>query len=159
MTIEYHFGAPLERVFSCFVDADYLVQRAITLGDASADCIVEDDNDEIVITLTREVEYHPPAILVRLFNPQQTTELVERWKGKGTSRHGTSTLRVTGHPIVVEAEMRLRATSPNTCSYAASHLARAEMPLIGRRIESFILAQTQISARAELEHLAARLRS
>ena len=46
-------------------------------------------------------------------------------------------------------------TDPGT--YTVQHTAKANVPLIGRRLESFILGQTEAGARAELDYLATAL--
>lgn len=158
MSIEYSFNAPIEKVFDRLTDADYLVDRSLALGDLSAECTVEDDNAEVVITMVREVERALPSFLARLFDSKQTVELVERWKGKGKTYHGSYQLRVKGQPVTVEAEMRLKAEPGGGCTYVIGHECKASIPLIGRRIESFMLTQTESGARAELDHLAKSLR-
>lgn len=157
MSIEYKFRASIDQVFALLTDADYLVDRCLELGELSADCTVEDDNDEIVITLSREVERNLPSFLARLFESRQKIEMIERWKDKGNIRHGSYMLKVEGQPIVLDAEMCLKADGNDSCTYTISYSAKAQMPLIGRRVESFIVSQTESGARAELDHLAAAL--
>lgn len=157
MSIEYTFRANADRVFALLTDADYLVDRCLALGELSADCTVEGDNDETVITLSREVERNLPSFLARLFESRQKIEMIERWRAKGNIRHGSAVLKVKGQPIVIEAEMTLKADGNESCTYTVSHSAKAQMPLIGRRVESFIVSQTESGARAELDHLAAAL--
>ena len=151
MSIEYKFRANIDQVFALLTDAEYLVDRCLELGELSADCTVEDDNDEIVITLSREVERNLPSFLARLFDSRQKIEMIERWKDKGNIRHGSYVLKVEGQPIVLEAEMHLKADGNDSCTYTISHSAKAQMPLIGRRVESFIVSQTESGARAELD--------
>jgi hypothetical protein len=157
MAIEYNFDAPVNKVFARLTDADYLVDRCLALGELSAECTIEEDKEETVITLTREVERKLPSFLARLFDPRQTVELVERWKGKGNTRHGSYTMKVQGQPVTIEAEMRLKAVPGGGCTYVITHSATAQIPLLGGRIEKFILAQTETGARDELDHLAASL--
>ena len=157
MSIEYHFTAGVDRVFALLTDADFLVDRCLALGELAADCTVEDDDDEVVITLNREVERNLPAFLSRLFESRQNVEMVERWSLRGGARQGRFTLKVIGQPVTVEAEIRLRADPAGGCTYTVRHSAKANVPLIGRRLESFILGQTEAGARAELDYLAAAL--
>jgi hypothetical protein len=157
MTIEFTFKNGVAAVFDLLTDADYLVERALELGELSADCTVEDDNDGVVITMTREVQQHLPAFLARLFDARQTVELTERWKGKGNTRHGSYSLRIVGQPVTVEAEIRLKSDPGGGCTYAITHKAKAQIPLIGRRVEQFILSQAEEGTRKELDHLEARL--
>ncbi len=153
MSIDYHFTASVERVFALLTDADFLVDRCLALGELAADCTIEDDDDEVVITLNREVERNLPAFLSRLFESRQNVEMVERWSRRG----GRFTLKVIGQPVTVTAQMKLRADPAGGCTYTVQHTAKANVPLIGRRLESFILGQTEAGARAELDYLATAL--
>jgi hypothetical protein len=157
MPIEYHFKASADKVFARLTDADYLVDRCLELGELSAECTIEDDTDEIVISMTRELVRPLPSFLAKLFDAQQTVEIVERWSEKGNIRHGSYELSVVGQPVSVQAEMRLKPDPNGGCTYAITHTAKAGVPLIGRRIEAFILTQTEAGARAELDHLARHL--
>lgn len=159
MAIEYKFKASVNTVFARLTDADYLVDRCLALGELSADCTIEEDSDETVINMTREVERKLPSFLAKIFDTKQSVELVERWKGKGKIRHGSYTLTVQGQPVTVEAEMRLKAEPDGGCTYTIAHRARARIPLLGARIEKFILEQTEAGAREELDHLAKSLKT
>lgn len=157
MAIEHHFKANTERVFSLLTNADYLVQRSLALGELSADCTVEDDGEQVVITLMREVERAMPAFLAPLFHNDQTLEIVERWSIRGATRLGHAVLTVRGQPVTIESDLKLHAESASECRYSVNFTVRAEIPLIGRRVESFFLGQTEATARAELEYLASVL--
>jgi Protein of unknown function (DUF2505) len=158
MSFDYRFEAGADKVFALLTDADFLVDRCLALGERSAECSVEDDDDEVVINLTREVERNVPAFLSRLFGSSQTVEMVERWQARGATRQGRFTLKVVGQPVVVEATMTLRrAPKGGGCVYSIEHSAKANIPLVGRRVESFILGQTEAGARAELDYLAKAL--
>lgn len=157
MGIEYHFKASLDRVFDLLTNADFLVQRSLSLGELRADCTIEDDGEQAVVTLTREVERNVPAFLSPLFQSRQSLEIVERWTARGNPRLGHSVLVLGGQSITIESELKLSAESPNGCTYGVTHAVRAPIPLIGRRVESFFLGQTEATTRAELDYLASRL--
>lgn len=159
MSIEYRFTASVEKVLDRLTDVDYLVDRSLALGELSAECTAEDENGQLVITMVREVERSLPSFLARLFDARQTIELVERWKkGKGRTFHGNYRMRVKGQPVTVNAEIRLKAEPGGGCTYMISHECKASIPLIGRRIESYMLTQIEEGACAELDHLARTLR-
>ena len=160
MPIEYTFGASVDRVFERLSNPDFLVDRCLALGEISAECSVEDDGKQVVIALTREVERSLPSFLSRLFESRQTIEQVERWKqSKGNIRHGSMLIKVIGQPVTIEAEMRLKPGSSSGCSYVIAHTVKANMPLIGRRVETFMLTQIETGARAELDYLVKALQS
>lgn len=155
MTVEITFSANIEKVFSLLSDAEFLVDRALAIGELSAECTVEDDGKQVVIAMTREVERSLPSFLARLFDSRQTIELVERWKeSRGRVRHGSLLITVSGQPVTIEAEMRLKPNAKGGCTYSIAHKVSASLPLIARRVEKFILSQVESGARHELEYLA-----
>lgn len=157
MAIEYHFKAGAERVFGLLSNADFLVQRSLALGELAADCTVEDDDEQVVVTLTREVERGVPAFLSPLLQSQQTLEIVERWSVRGAARSGRALLSLRGQPVTVESELQLRPEAAGGCIYSVRFMVRAPIPLLGRRVESFFLGQIEASTRAELDYLAGML--
>lgn len=159
MTFEYHFKASPDKVFARLCDADYLVARCLALGERAAECTVDDDGEGVVITLHREIERKLPAFLAKFFDPVQRVEMVERWSCEGKRRIGNYRLTVEGQPVTVSAEMQLEPAPGRGAIYRVTHHAKARIPLLGRRIEAFILEQTADGARAELDHLAKRLGS
>jgi hypothetical protein len=154
VALEFSLPAPIDTVFERLTDPDYLVERSLALGELSADCSVEEDGDAVVITMRREIERKLPAVLARLFSPRQTVELVERWNTSGRVHKGSYRLSVLGQPVTVSATLELKAADTGKSLYTVSHSAKASIPLVGGKVEAFILSQTEAGARAELEHLA-----
>ena len=59
MSMEYKFQASADRVFALLTDGVYLVDRWLALGELSADCTVEDDNDETVMVAVATEDVRP----------------------------------------------------------------------------------------------------
>jgi Protein of unknown function (DUF2505) len=153
MAVEYEFSASPHVVYRKLCDADFLVDRCLTIGDFSADCTVEDDDEQVVVAMTRVVENALPPFLARLLEPRQTLDQVERWRPVGDARHGRLQIRIVGQPVSVEADMRLQPNASGGCTYSVEHTVTANMPLIGRRVENYLLMHMEKSARAELAYL------
>ena len=158
MAVEYTFNASVETVFALLSDADFLVDRCLAQGEISAECTVEDDSEQLVIAMTRVVERALPPVLARLLDTRQTLEHVERWRQSKDGRRGSLSIKLRGHAINVEAELRLRPDSNGGCTYSVSHVVEANMPLIGRRVESHLMTQMETSAHSELAYLDTMLR-
>lgn len=154
MALEFSLPASVEAVFERLTDPDYLVERSLALGELDADCTVEEDGAAVLITMRRQIERKLPAVLARLFSPRQTIELVERWNTSGRVHKGRYELKVLGQPVTVTAELQLKAAGAGKSLYTVSHSAKAAIPLVGGKVEAFILSQTEAGARAELDHLA-----
>jgi hypothetical protein len=159
MSIEYHFDATADEVFELLTDADFLVDRCLALGELSADCTIEANDRETVITMSREVERKLPSFLARIFDNRQNVEMVERWRSSGKTRKGSYSLTVLGQPVKVSAEITLKPDRAGGCTYTITHTAKANLPLIAGRVESYILSQTEKGARDELDYLAESLGS
>lgn len=157
MALEFSLSAPVETVFERLTDPDYLVERSLALGELDADCTVEEDDKSVLITMRREIERKLPAVLARLFSSRQTVELVERWSTAGRVHTGSYALKVLGQPVTVKAELQLTSAGAGKSLYTVRHSAKAAIPLVGGKVEAFILSQTEAGARAELEHLAKSL--
>ena len=157
MTIEYHFKASADKVFALLCDEGYLSDRCLALGELAAKCRVKERGAEVEITMNRRVQRKLPAFLARIFDTTQTVQLVERWKKTGKERSGSYVLTVAGQPVTVSAALSLKPAGRGGCTYTVTHAAKANIPLIGRKIEQFILDQTADGARAELDHLAQHL--
>ena len=156
MALEYEFSSDVETVFELLTDPDFLVQRSMDLGELGADCEVTDEDTKTTVTMTREVERDLPAFLAKLFNPCQTVEMVEEWEKKGEKYLGHLDFDIVGQPVVITANFDLKPKGDG-CVYSISYSPKAKIPMIGKKVEKFILSQTEDGVLKELEYAGARL--
>jgi hypothetical protein len=158
MPISYEFEYEVESVISLLTDPDFLVDRCIELGELEASCEVEQKGDITVVKLTRKLERHLPGFLSKIMEPVQTMHITEQWQADSEGGwSGDYTFEVEGQPVSVGAKFELYPTQLGCC-YAIEHRASAKIPLIGRRIEKFILGQAEEGCTAELDYLSKQLR-
>jgi hypothetical protein len=152
MTVKFEFEHDVQTVYATLTDPDFLVDRCLALGELSAECDVEENDDETMVNLVREIQRDLPTVLARVFGSVQVTEMRERWVPCEGGWRGAWKLSVHDQPVTVFGDFELLAT-PRGCRYSVSHRARAAIPLLGKQVEKFILGQTSGGANDELAYL------
>jgi hypothetical protein len=157
MSIQYDLEHDIESVFGLLTDPDFLVDRSLQLGELEAACEVSDDGEIAVVEMTRKLKRDLPGFLAKMMDPVQTVRITERWQADGEGGWtGEYDFEMEGQPVWVGADFELYPTDAGCC-YAIEHRTRAKIPLIGRKIEKFVLTQAEQGCMAELDHLRDRL--
>lgn len=152
MSVNFEFDHDVQTVYETLTEPQFLVDRCLALGELSAECEVEDDEQGTVVKLVREVSRDLPRVLAKLFDAVQVTDMVEQWQPDGDGWKGTWELDVRGQPVTVAASFTLEPTNAGS-RYSVSHTARAKIPLVGKQVEKYILGQTSSGATDELAYL------
>ncbi|MBD2858996.1 DUF2505 domain-containing protein [Spongiibacter sp. KMU-158] len=153
MSVRFTFNHDIDTVAEKLFDPDFRVDRAIGLGEHSADCEMEGDEDSVSMVMNRELERELPAILAKVFNARQTMRFEESWERSGDGWQGKVNIQAEGQPIVITADYSL-VPKGKGCEYTATHYCKAKIPLIGGKIEKFVLSLTDGDAEKELQYLA-----
>lgn len=157
MGLKYQFAHNIDTVFELLTDPDFLVERSISIGELSADCEIEEDGEKTTIKMNREVERDDlPKFLAKLFNPVQTLKFTEEWQSNGNNKAGKYSIDVVGQPVTIMAKLKLSETDEG-CEYSIEHSAKASIPLIGGKIEKFIIGQTADGVEQEINYLREKL--
>jgi hypothetical protein len=106
----------------------------------------------VKVHMVREVIRELPSVLAKIFNAKQVLEFVESWQPVKDGWQGTLAIDVKGQPVQISASISLLATADG-CEYGVSHRCKAKIPLIGGKVEKFILSQTDSGAVEELDYL------
>lgn len=152
MSVSYEFDHDVQTVYETLTEPQFLVDRCLALGELSAECEVEEDEETTVVKLVREVSRDLPRVLAKLFDAVQVTDMVETWQPDGEGWRGTWELDVRGQPVTVAARFQLEPTSTGS-RYTVSHSVKAKIPLVGKQVEKYILGQTASGATDELAYL------
>ena len=154
MSVSYEFEHDVQTVYEALTEPQFLVDRCSALGELSAECEVEEDEDGITtVSLLREIERDLPKMLAKIFDPVQIMDMTEQWRPNGDGWSGSWTMDVRGQPVVISASFELVPTAQG-CQYTVTHSAKAKVPLIGKQLEKYILGQTSEGATDELSYLA-----
>jgi hypothetical protein len=152
MSVSYEFDHDVQTIYETLTEPQFLVDRCLALGELSAECEVEEDEETTVVKLVREVSRDLPRVLAKLFDAVQVTDMVETWQPDGEGWRGTWELDVRGQPVTVAARFQLEPTSTGS-RYTVSHSVKAKIPLVGKQVEKYILGQTASGATDELAYL------
>lgn len=156
MSIQYKFTADTETVFNKLTDPDFLVQRCVALGEKDIQCDVECDGRKTTVVLARTIKRDLPAVLAKMFGAENRMVMTESWEEIGSTKMGSYTVIVEGQPVTLSAKFKLKPTA-NGSEYTIDYTCKAKIPLVGGKIEDFILSQTEIGMRKEMDYLQAQL--
>ncbi|RNL58723.1 DUF2505 domain-containing protein [Zhongshania marina] len=156
MTVTCKFANSLDEVWAVLCDPDFRVERSIALGELSAECDIEEDDDTAKVHMVREVVRELPSVLAKIFSSKQTLEFEESWQRSKKGWEGTLVIDVRNQPVELTAKISLLETSDG-CEYSVSHRCKAKIPLVGGKVEKFILSQTDTGALDELNYLKKKL--
>jgi hypothetical protein len=91
--------------------------------------------------------------MAKLFDPVQTLKMTETWRDDGEGGcNGDFTIDIDGQPITISADFELYPTDDGCC-YRIEHRVKARVPLIGGRLEKYVLGQTLSGCEQELDYL------
>ncbi|MEM6574146.1 MAG: DUF2505 family protein, partial [Pseudomonadota bacterium] len=71
MSVKMQFDASLDAVFEYLADPDFLVERAMGVGDVEASYEVEEDDETVTVIAERTTRTELPGFLAKLFKPEQ----------------------------------------------------------------------------------------
>ena len=152
MSIKYQFSHDVELVFEQLTDPDFLVKRCVSLGEKNIQCEVEYEGRKTTVELTRTVKKDLPKFLAKLFGDENTMTMVESWEDIGANKIGSYAVEVAGQPVTLSANFTLKPNSEG-CEYEITYAAKAKIPMVGKKVEAFILGQTEEGMRQEMDYL------
>ncbi len=158
MAVKCQFDCGIDEVWALLCDPDFRVERSIALGELSSECDIEESGEQVTVKMNREVVRELPSVLAKVFNPQQSLVFTETWQPKGEGWEGKMTIEIKKQPVQLGATMSLMPTAAG-CEYVVSHHCKAKIPLLGGKIEKFVLSQTDGGALDEVNYMKEKLAS
>lgn len=152
MPVGFEFEHDIDAVYEVLTDPQFLVDRNLALGELSAEADAEGDGDSTVLNVVREVQRDLPGFLSRLFDTVQVMDMKEVWHPHGDGWRGEWNMDVRGQPVSIAASFELVPTRDG-CRYSVAHRVRAKIPMVGGKVEKYILGQTTQGATDELQYL------
>jgi hypothetical protein len=153
----YNFPHETDTVLKEITSEEYVNDRAKwnIIDEVTAD-IKLDANGGVVMDLDRYIVRDYPKALKHLLPAKTHMIHIEKWERDGTGWKGTYDVNVLGSPVTVGAEFTLKKQGVG-CQLRIIHSATAKIPLLGRRVEKYILGQTRSQFRDQLSYLDMRL--
>lgn len=152
MSVQFTFEQDVDTVFDTVTQTAFLIQRSIEQGEPEPTCHIEQHSDGIVINLRRTVTRELPAFLSKIFDSTQTINMTETWKKDGQGWSGQSIADIEGQPVEVNAKFSLMPSAEGAV-YSITHTAKAKVPLVGGKIEKYILSNVDDEVIKELEYV------
>ncbi|MEX1667573.1 DUF2505 domain-containing protein [Zhongshania guokunii] len=156
MAVKCQFDCGVDEVWALLCDPDFRVERCIALGELSADCDVEVGEDQVIVRMHREVVRELPSVLAKIFNSKQSLDFVETWQRQPNGWAGSLSIIIKGQPAELKATCSLLATATG-CEHIVDHRCKAKIPLVGGKVEKFVVAQTDAGALDEFNYLKNKL--
>ena len=147
----------VDTLFKLMTSEEYLADRAYWVKEVDPEVTIEWSGELPTITLQRWVLRDYPKFLKKLFPPKQGMKEVEHWQKDGSNWKGSYVLDVQGSPIEITADLTIRATPGGGSEFSVIHAVTAKIPLLGKKIEAYILKETQVGCADELEFCEKRL--
>jgi len=158
MSLAFTFAADVDEVYELLTSPDFLVDRNVAMGDIDSECEVEETDGKLLITMTRTRQLDMPAFLANVLgiNPVFSTE--EQWREAGGGYEGISTTRVGSQSGTVDTEFSLLPAASG-CQYRILHKAKIRIPVVGRKVEQYIVKTAAGDVKKEMAYLQSALRA
>ena len=140
MTIKYQFSADAKTVYEKLTSAEFLKSRCESLGEIKVTCKVSEKDGVKTVTLDRTIRRDLPAILAKMFNPENRTVMTEKWQGKEGAYEGNYEIDVIGQPVKLFANFSLKDNAKGSL-YTIDHSCKARVPLVAKHVERFVVGQ------------------
>lgn len=157
MTIVHHFIHDADSVFALMTDAGALQQRCADLGEKNIQCSVEEQGRKTLVSLSRTVKRDLPKVLAAMFSAENTIKMKEQWETVGSTYMGSYTAEVVGQPVALSAKFKLKPAADGGCDYSIDYACKASIPLVGKKVEEFIISQTAGGLEQEINWLKKKL--
>jgi hypothetical protein len=151
----YQFPQDIDKVYNEITSEAYITDRSGWIGDR-AEIQIDKRAKGCSIKLDRYVAKNYPKAFKKLFPAEQHMSHSEVWEADGTNWKGSYNVDVDGAPVVVSSEFTLKRSGIG-CDLAIWHTITARIPLIGGRVEKYILGETRAQFGDQLHYLDMRL--
>lgn len=151
-TVRHHFAADVERMFALVTDPDFLRRRAEALGEKEIAIAVDHEGGQLKIQIAREVEQSLPSFMKKLFSGRQRLVDRQAWSREGAAHVSDWTVELgEGKRIQLRGRLTLAPGAAGGCEYVEWFSASASIPLVGGRVEKFVVGETEASIRKQIE--------
>ncbi|GAB3378635.1 DUF2505 domain-containing protein [Spongiibacter taiwanensis] len=158
MAVTFVFDRDLPEVAALFLSPDFRRFRSERLGESQVSCKVKKTASQgHEFLMSRRVTRSLPAMFSKFFEPSQLFHLRENWQNTVKGWNGEFEVAIEGQSIDIYGDFALEPHRAG-CRYTINHQCAARVPLIGRRLEKFVISQADKGVEQELTFLQAYLR-
>jgi Protein of unknown function (DUF2505) len=150
--VRHRFDRSVEEVYALLTDPEFLKRRAESAGEKNAAVRVDSDGGRMTIRLERDVERNLPGFMKKFFHPTSHLVDVQTWDAAGEVKNSDWTVEVSGQRRVqIRGRLSLAPATGGGCDYTETFSVTVAIPLVGGRIEKYVLGETESSIRQQLD--------
>jgi len=151
--LKFDFDCSSETLVELLCDPEFVIDRSLAMGDLEAECEVYEEEDVTTVISQRRIVRDLPGFLQRVFDPVQQVKVVEQWRATDqASWRCQQEVDIEGVPLKLSAAIEVAPTEAGCC-YRIRQSARAKLPLIGGRLESFSINQAQYGVKDDMRYV------
>ena len=148
----YQFPHDMDKVYNAITSEDYINARCQWIGDRAEIQRQVGADGAVTLKLDRYVTKNYPKAFKKLFPAEQHMEHDEKWERDGSNWKGRYNVDVDGAPVVVASDFTLKRTGTG-CDLSIWHTVTAKIPIIGGRVEKYIIGETRAQFGDQLHFL------
>jgi hypothetical protein len=150
--VRHHYDRSVDDVLALITDPDFLKRRAEAVGEKNVVVRVDRDGARMTIRLERDVESSLPGFMKKLFNPTNHLVDSQTWDTAGQVKTSDWSVEVSGQKRVqIRGRLSLAPASSGGCDYIEAFTVSVAIPLVGGRIEKYVLGETESSIRQQFD--------
>jgi hypothetical protein len=150
--VRHHYDRSVDDVLALLIDPDFLKRRAEGVGEKNVVVRIDRDGGRMTIRLERDVERSLPGFMKKLFNPTNHLIDVQTWDTSGEVKTSDWTVEVVGQKRVqIRGRLSLAPAASGGCDHTEAFTAAVSIPLVGGRIEKYVLGETESSIRQQFD--------
>ena len=150
----HKYDASMETLFEHFSNPEFYVQKFEACGARNIK-VVESESDEgsFEITVEREVPADVPGFLANFVSDWNTLTQTETWEGApGDEYYNELEISAAGVPVEMRGSMNLMPDGDG-CVNDIEIEIKCAIPLVGKKLEQFIAADTANTLAAEYAYI------
>ena len=153
----YDYKQDIDAVYKEITSEAYINDRATwNVNDKTSATIKPNASGGVDIVLDRYIHREYPRAIRKLLPATTNMDHQETWEPDGDGWKGSYDVDVKKSPVTVGAEFTLKKKGTG-CELRIWHWATAKIPLLGGRVEKYILGQTSGQFGDQLHYLDLRL--
>jgi hypothetical protein len=138
------YSYPVTTVAAVMVDPEYLRARLAEVGGEDSELVSceRDSSDTTTIVQRQGIPSAKVPSFVRALVPGKIAiERNETWRPHGEGAAGMVDATVSGTPGVIEVSLDLAPSGPNNCVLTVTLRVTVPLPIVGQRVEKFVVEQ------------------
>lgn len=150
----HRYTCDMDELFSHFCKPDFYKKKFKACGARNIKVLESaQDGDAFSITTEREVRADVPGVLKSFLGEWNTLTQTESWEGEaGDEYYSELEISSAGAPVTIEGGMVLTPDGDG-CINEIDIEIRCSIPLVGKKLEQFVAADTEKTLAAEYEYI------